>query len=211
MRMRKKWWAIPTLVDSDRVYFWPEKFKGSFKSIFKFDKIHLDIGCGSGNFGISVAKENPDTLVVLWDRDTDVLVYTLENVLDSNLDNIIIIPREIDFIENIFDKDEIDSMTIHFPNPWPKRSQHKRRLTHPCFLEIYNKLLLDGGKIDFRTDDDGLYKDTLLYLKNVGANIIYHSDDSPPTSPISHYELRFRNLGVKIKNIIFNFNKKDGL
>ncbi len=204
MRMRKKWWAIPTLYDSGRALFWPEEYKGKWHDYFKNNnKIVLDIGCGSGEYSLMEAKLNPCVNYILWDRDPGVLVYTLENLLKAGLKNVVLIPRDIKDIENIFGEEEIDFMTIHFPNPWPKNTQNHRRLTHTNKLLQYKKLLKKDGIIDFRTDDLELYNDTLNYIKKVGGNIIAHSSDSPATDTISHYEKRFRSLNIPIKSIRF--------
>lgn len=206
MRMRKKWWAVPTLLDSKKAYFWPEENKGKWNEIFKNNnKIHLDIGCGSGNYCLSLAEENKDKNYILWDKEAGVLVYALDELLEKNLNNAIIIPREIDHIDSIFEEDEISSITIHFPNPWPKNRQNHRRLTYPSRLKLYKKVLKQSGTIDFRTDDDELYFDTLLYIKEVDGKILEQSEDAKATNPISHYEERFRENGVKIKYIKFEF------
>lgn len=206
MRMRKKWWAVPALVDSNKAYFWPEENKGKWKDFFGNDNpIHLDIGCGSGSYCISLAKNNPDRNFILWDKEAGVLVYALEQLEKYELNNALIIPREIDHIDCIFDENEISSITIHFPNPWPKNRQNNRRLTYPTRLLKYKKILKPDGVIDFRTDDDELYFDTLNYISEVNGVILENSEDTPPTEPISHYELRFRKNGVKIKYIKFKF------
>ena len=206
MRLRKKWSAVPRLLDSGKALFWPEEYKGKWKDYFANDnKIHLDIGCGSGDYCLHMAELNPDVNYILWDREAGVLVYALDQLEDKNIANAVLIPREIDGIDQIFAENEIDSITIHFPNPWPKNRQNHRRLTYPNRLKKYKYILKDGGTIDFRTDDDELYTDTLLYVKKVGGNIISNSDDAPPTKVISHYEERFRSQGVKIKAINFNF------
>lgn len=208
MRMRKKWSAIPKLYDSGKALFWPEEFKGKWHEHFNNNnKIHLDIGCGSGDYSLHMAQLNPDINYILWDREPGVLIYALESLEELDLKNVIIIPREIDGIENIFEDGEIDSITIHFPNPWPKNRQNHRRLTYPLRLLKYKRVLKDGSIVDFRTDDDELYFDTINYIKKVGGEILNQSEDSAPTKVISHYEKRFRSHGVKIKSIRFNLSK----
>lgn len=206
MRMRKKWWAVPTLLDSGKAFFWPEENKGRWSEKFNNDNpIHLDIGCGSGGYCLALARKDKNRNFVLWDKEAGVLVYALDELLESNVENALIIPREIDHVENIFAENEVDSITIHFPNPWPKNRQNNRRLTYPSRLLKYKNILKPDGEIDFRTDDDELYVDTLSYIEEVNGVILEKSDDAPPTTPISHYEERFRENGVKIKYIRFKF------
>ncbi|MDO5716325.1 MAG: tRNA (guanosine(46)-N7)-methyltransferase TrmB [Tissierellia bacterium] len=206
MRMRKKWWAIPTLYDSGLCYFWPEDHKGKWHCQFhRKQNLHLDIGCGSGDFSLAMANQHPEWNFILWDRETDVLVYTLANLQERNLSNVKLIAREIECLENVFEKDEVHSITIHFPNPWPKNRHNKRRLTYPDKLNIYKKILHPEGEIDFRTDDGELYEDTLRYIEEVGGKILFSSENAPATTPMSHYESRFREQSISIKTIRFTF------
>lgn len=210
--MRKKWWAIPTLVDSGKCEFWPERHRGKWRAYFgRSGPLHLDIGCGSGDFSLARANREHNRLFVLWDREPGILVYTLENLLackQETIDRIAIVARDVDCLGSVFSAGEVDSITIHFPNPWPKSRQKKRRLTHPSKLRLYQSILAPGGTIDFRTDDEKLYRETMEYLVAFGARILFASDNAPPTDPVSHYESRFRAQGVRIYRISFSLSPK---
>jgi tRNA (guanine-N7-)-methyltransferase len=49
----------------------------------------------------------------------------------------------------------VDRLFILFPDPWPKRRHHKRRLIQPATLELLARVLKDGGELRFATDDPG--------------------------------------------------------
>ena len=99
---------------------------------------------------------------------------------DQNLDinNIYITRYDIERISQILDKnDQIDRIYINFCNPWPRGKHRKKRLTHTRQLEKYRVFLKDEGEIYFKTDDDGLFLDSIGYFQNCGFEIIKKTFD----------------------------------
>ena len=94
---------------------------------------------------------------------------------------------------------------INFCNPWPRAKHNKRRLTHPRRLNDYKQFLQPGGELWFKTDDDGLFADTLEYIKESGfmllrqtadlhANPGFFAQDAP-----TEHEKMFTEKGIPIK------------
>ena len=94
------------------------------------------------------------------------------------VDNLTLIRYDIERINNIINiEDNVQRIYINFCNPWPKSKHKKKRLTHTKQLEHYKEFLKQGSEIYFKTDDDGLFEDSLQYFINSGFEIIEKTYD----------------------------------
>lgn len=205
MRLRKKWWARPELEQSKKVVTEPSLLKGKWKEEFNnSNPIYLELGCGKGRFISGQSQANKDINFIGIDLKDEVLVYALRKVneVEREVDNIRLIPLEIAFIEEVFDKNEISRIYINFCNPWPKLSHNKRRLTHSRFLERYKTFLQPESEIWFKSDDKELFDDSLEYFKESGFELLYHTYDLHNSdfkeNIMTEYEEKFRSKGMKI-------------
>ena len=109
---------------------------------------------------------------------------------------------------NIIDKNDlIERIYINFCNPWPKGKHRKKRLTHTRQLEKYREFLQDSGEIFFKTDDDGLFNDSITYFKQMNFEIekITYDLESEPDfwdNIVTEHEKMFMEQGIKIKALI---------
>ncbi|MDA8229621.1 MAG: tRNA (guanosine(46)-N7)-methyltransferase TrmB [Desulfitobacterium hafniense] len=204
MRIRKKRWAKPEMEKDHKVIYNPTELKGKWKDIFGNDNpIHLELGCGKGNFITKVAELNKNINYIAIDVYDEVLVYVLIKANENKLENIRIIPINIELLGNVFTQDEIEKIYINFCTPWPNRRHQKRRLTHPNFLRIYKNFLRLKSEVWFKTDDDLLFKDSLQYFKDEGFTEIYKTFDLHQSdyedNTMTEYEEKFSSQGIKIK------------
>lgn len=204
MRLRKKRWAKPELEKDHKVIFTPAEFKGKWKEMFGNDySIHLELGCGRGNFITQLAGRSKNINYIVIDTHHELLVYVLRKLNENSLDNVRIIAINIDNIVDIFAQDEIEKIYINFCNPWPSRRHHKRRLTHSNFLKKYQTFLKKGSEIWLKTDDDQLFTDSIGYFKETGFAELYSTYDLYKSgfegNVMTEYEEKFINQGIKIK------------
>lgn len=203
MRLRKKWWARPEMEESPLVITNPEENKGKWKEIFKNDnEIYLELGCGRGEFVSENAELHKDKNYIAIDLKDEVLVYVLRRVQQKELSNVRIVPLQIAFINEIFDRDEISRIFINFCNPWPKDRHNKRRLTHTKFLEKYKQFVKPKTEIWFKTDNKDLFEASLQYFAESGFEILFHTYDLHESgfepNVVTEYEKKFTELGMKI-------------
>lgn len=211
MRLRYKPWAIPELEENKLVYFDPKENKGRWKEVFgNNNPIHLDIGAGRGKFSTIKAQNNPNINYVAIEFDAKAFVYAGRKFEEAGLTNIRGIKDIAQKLSEFFEENEVDKLYINFSNPWPKRSQHKRRLTHPLFLRMYKNILKNGGEIEYKTDNRDFFEDSLVYFEKMGFEIIEKTRDlkpeDKPDNIVTEYEEKWRGMGVpicyaKIKNI----------
>ncbi|OBR90388.1 MULTISPECIES: tRNA (guanosine(46)-N7)-methyltransferase TrmB [Clostridium] len=207
MRLRKKWWARPEMEASSLTITEVQKYKGKWKEEFKNQNdIYLELGCGRGKFLYTQALNNTNINYIGIDLKDEVLIYALKKLQEDEVTNARIMPMNIAQIEEVFDKDEISRIYINFCNPWPKRRQKKRRLTHTVFLNRYRKFLKLGSEIWFKTDDRELFEESQEYFKENNFEIRYltydlHSSDFTE-NVVTEYEEKFTSLGMKTMFLI---------
>ena len=217
MRIRYKAWARPELEAS---YFYedePEKHIGNWKKKFEIEDLplHIELGCGKGNFISELACRNSNINYIAIDLIDAMLGLAKRNVEEKykfnnkKVTNLVLVRYNIERILNIFNKDDnIDRIYINFCNPWPKAKHKKKRLTHPKQLEKYKKILNDNGKIYFKTDDDSLFNESLIYFEENGFKIIsktydlHKNDIFNGNNIITEHEKMFSEQGIKIKALI---------
>ena len=124
---------------------------------------------------------------------------------EKEIKNVFLTRYDIERILMIMDEnDKIDRIYINFCNPWPRGKHRKKRLTHTRQLEKYKQFLKDGGEIYFKTDDDGLFNDSLLYFEEAGFEIEDKTFDLANNEEFwnnieTEHEKMFKDEGIKIK------------
>lgn len=207
MRLRKKWWARPEMEASQLVITKPQDLKGKWNEEFKnSNPIYLELGCGRGQFISTRAQQNPQINFVGVDLKDEVLIYALKKVEEAEVSNARLIPMNISWISDVFQKNEVDRIYINFCNPWPKERHNKRRLTHTKFLSQYKNFIKPGSEIWFKTDDTELFEDSINYFKESGFDIIYLTYDLHESdfnhNVVTEYEQKFTSLGMKTMFLI---------
>ena len=215
MRIRYKPWALKELEESAFYIDNPEEYKGKWKSLFGNENpIYLELGCGKGGFISQLAVYNPDINYIAIDLVDAMLGLAKRKIEEQykmanrEIDNIYITRYDIERINNILcEEDNIKRIYINFCNPWPRGKHRKKRLTHTRQLEKYKEFLADGAKIYFKTDDDGLFNDSINYFKESGFTIekvtydLQNENDFWENIETEH-ELMFKEQGIKIKALI---------
>ena len=219
MRIRYKKWARPELEASPFYIDNPEEMKGKWKEYFgNNNPIHLELGCGKGQFISELASENLDINYIAIDLVDAMLGLAKRNVeakyKEKNIEpkNIVLTRFDIERILLILEEqDEIERIYINFCNPWPKGKHRKKRLTHTRQLEKYKVFLKEKGEIYFKTDDDDLFHSSLLYFEETGFEVFKKTYDLH-TEPIfeknieTEHEKMFSEQGIKIKALIARKN-----
>lgn len=202
MRLRRKAWAEPEILESSLFIQNPREFKGRWKEVFGNDnKICLELGCGKGKFIADIAKQNPNINFVAIDLKFEVLVYVKRKCEELSLTNVRILAFDINYINEVFDKGEISDIYLNFSTPWPKAKHNKRRLTHPRILTKYFDIISDDSKIRLKTDHEVFFLDSIEYLEGNGFNITYKTMDLHSENIdniLTEYEEKFLNKGMKI-------------
>ena len=180
----------------------PETLRGNWRSLRPdCTALWVEVGCGKGKFTAETAQANPDVLLIAVERCREAMVVAMEKARDMELKNVFFIDMDVAKMEEIFAPGEIDRLFINFPDPWPRKKNAKRRLTHRTFLDKYCRTAREGGEIHFKTDNAPLFAYSLeefaacgLEVKNVTHDL--HKDGI--VGIMTGYEEKFHALGTPI-------------
>lgn len=216
MRIRFKPWARPELEASPFYRDNPEELKNKWIQEFQNQEnpIHLELGCGKGQFISKLAISHPEINFIAIDL-VDAMLGLAKRAIEQEykeankeVNNVLLTRFDIERIPLILgEKDAIKRIYINFCNPWPKGKHHKKRLTHTRQLEKYKEFLNEEGEIYFKTDDNDLFRSSLRYLEEAGFEVISNTYDLH-AEPIwennieTEHEKMFSEQGIKIKALI---------
>ena len=120
----------------------------------------------------------------------------------TELQNVLFVIGDAARLEEYFAFDEMKQLYLNFSDPWKKKKQAKRRLTHKNFLNIYKKILKNGNWICFKTDNRDLFEFSLnsfaeenYKLKNITLDL--HNSDFEE-NVMTEYEEKFSEQGMPI-------------
>ena len=161
----------------------------------------VEVGCGKGKFTAETAQANPTVLLVAVERCREAMVVAMEKAQSMGLKNVLFIDMDVAEIESVFAPGEIDRLFINFPDPWPRKKNAKRRLTHRGFLDKYCRVVKQGGEFHFKTDNAPLFAFSLEEFAACGLETKYVTDDlhkEGVTGIMTGYEEKFHALGTPI-------------
>lgn len=205
MRLRNIPGSREAIAESEFVIHDEESCKGKWREIFGNDNpVYIEIGMGKGTFIMECARRNPDINYIGIEKYSSVLLRALEKrEQEPDLKNLYFIRMEAEYIENVFEKDEVDSIYLNFSDPWPKDRNAKRRLTSDRFLKRYTGVLKKDGVITFKTDNIDLFDFSVETAKECGWEILaetrdIHHSEYNEGNIMTEYEKKFSGLGHKI-------------
>lgn len=205
MRMRKKKHLDDRMEQvADLTVETPADYKGQWRAAMHAPAdapLHLEIGCGKGDFVIGSARRHPDIFYIAVEREPNVLLMAMEKAKAAGLENVLFIDADAATLGDIFDTGEIDCIYLNFSDPWPPKKRHKRRLTHENYLRVYDSFLKPGGEIQQKTDNTGLFEFSLCSFSQFGYTLYDITFDLHATdfdNITTEYERNFTAQGMKI-------------
>ena len=142
-------------------YAFLEERAPSYKGLWRanaFDKqessfLDLEIGTGNGfHFGHR-AEKHPERLLLGMELKYKPLVQTIRRAVRAGCQNAKVIRYHAGFLQNLFAENELNTIYIHFPDPWSRHKQSKHRLLNREFLDIMLNCQKGGEIVEFKTDN----------------------------------------------------------
>ena len=189
--------------NSDFVVIEPENLKNNWNDIFDNDKpIYIEIGMGKGDFIFQNACNYPDINFIGIEKYPSVLAAAINKIKqkEKKVTNLRLIRYDAIEWEKVFSENEVDKIFLNFSDPWPKSRHAKRRLTSNKFLDVYRKILVDDGVIEFKTDNRSLFEYSLISLNQYPMDLEYvsldlHNSPENESNIMTEYERKFCTKG----------------
>ena len=163
--------------------------RGEWNGHFGNDNpITLELGCGKGDYTVSLARIHPDRNYIGVDIKGARLWRGAKTSQDEKMGNVAFVRTRIELIEQFFAEDEVSEIWITFPDPQPKKEN--KRLTCERFLGYYKHFLRKGAPLHLKTDSQELYEYTLEEVIPAGGyQVEYATDDLYATPAEAHKDI----------------------
>jgi tRNA (guanine-N7-)-methyltransferase len=165
-------------------------------------KLVLEIGSGMGETTVEIAKAHPEVDFVAVEVHGPGVGSLLNAIEREQLANLRVIRHDaLDVLEHMFADGALAAIHLFFPDPWPKKRHHKRRLVQPAFAALAARKLEAGGILHAATDwpDYAEHMDA-VFSKEPLLEPAAHGFTS---RPVTKFESRGQRLGHPIRELVF--------
>jgi tRNA (guanine-N7-)-methyltransferase len=162
----------------------------------------LEIGSGMGETTAAIAKAHPEVDFVAVEVHGPGVGSLLNRVAAAELANVKVVRHDaLDVLEHMIADGTLAAIHLFFPDPWPKKRHHKRRLVQPAFAALAASKLKDGGILHAATDwpDYAEHMDA-VFSKEPLLEPAAHGFTS---RPVTKFESRGQRLGHPIRELLF--------
>ena len=179
--------------------------------------IVLELGCGKGEYTVSLAEMYPQKNFIGIDIKGARMWKGAKESHYKKQPNAAFLRTRIELLGSFFAAGEVDEIWLTFPDPQPKRKREKKRLPGSVFLNLYRNFLKDEGIVHLKTDSRELFDYTLSLVQVNGLKIITSVTDlysqlpgDPLLSIRTYYEEIFLKQGIPITYLAFRLpNEKE--
>jgi len=153
--------------------------KGSWgnKQFKNANPIVLELACGKGEYAVGMARLFPDKNFIGLDYKGNRIWRGAKTACEENIGNVAFLRIQIEHILDYFAPGEVSGIWITFPDPQPRLSREKKRLTSKRFLEKYRVILQPDGMVHLKTDNDDFYKYTSAKIDELGLKLHIKTED----------------------------------
>lgn len=180
-----------------------------FDAVFKRSAPRiLEIGCGTGETLVFLAETHPENDYIGVEVYRPALGRLLQAIHKRSLNNVRLFANDVvRLLSHRIPERTLEAIYLFFPDPWPKRKHHKRRLIQPGIVGMFRKVLSEHGRLFIATDwdDYAAHIQKVMAqetgLSNLAGDAVYAP--RPRWRPLTRYESRARKLGHKIRELVY--------
>ena len=166
----------------------------------------LEIGFGMGETTAAIARTRPDDDFLGVEVHAPGVGSLLKRVGELGLTNVRVIRHDaVEVVAAMIPPASLVGVQVFFPDPWPKKRHHKRRLLGPAFVHELAQRLVPGGYLHVATDWEDYAQEILAVLgaepllANTAAGFAPRSD----YRPLTKFEARGLKLGHSVRDLVF--------
>lgn len=168
----------------------------------------LEVGFGNGDTLLELARRQPERDFLGIEVYRPGVGRLLHNVAKVELVNVRVSCHDaVEVLARQIPDAALQTVLLYFPDPWPKKRHHKRRIVQPAFVELVTRKLQPGGRLQLATDWEN-YAWQMLEVLGAAPGLRNCSDDGtfvprPPERPLTRFEQRGRRLGHEVRDLVF--------
>lgn len=179
-----------------------------FRSAFGRDAPRtLEIGFGNGETLLALAAAHPERDFIGIEVHRPGIGHLMLRADEQGLANVRVICRDaIEVLQHCLPDASLDEILLYFPDPWPKKRHHKRRIVQPEFVALAARRLRHGGILRMATDWEN-YAQQMLEVGSACPAL--HNESAggfarrPESRPVTRFERRGQRLGHGVWDLAF--------
>jgi tRNA (guanine-N7-)-methyltransferase len=165
--------------------------------------LEVDVGCGKGRFLVVNARRRPDTNFLGIDRQLRRIRKVERKVQRENVSNVRLLHIEASYaMRFLLPERSVRALYLFFPDPWPKRRHHRRRLCREDFPDAVDRVLEPGGVIHMATDHVSYHRE-MQTLFEADPRFDAAPAYVPDAEERTEFETVFRAQGLEIGRCSF--------
>jgi tRNA (guanine-N7-)-methyltransferase len=167
----------------------------------------LEIGFGNGESLVALAQAHPDEDFLGIEVHRPGVGHLMLRAESLGLGNIRVACRDaVEVLSRQLPDASLDAVLLYFPDPWPKKRHHKRRILQPAFVDLVASRLKSGGRFRLATDWQN-YAEQMLAVAG-GCALLENEFDAgyaprPDSRPLTRFEARGQRLGHEVWDLCF--------
>lgn len=158
--------------------------------------VEVELGAGDGTFLVEWAAAHPEQNFLGVERLLGRLRKIDRRGRRRGLTNLRGLRLEAAYVlEWMIPPGSVATLHVYFPDPWPKKRHHKRRLVNARFVELAHRTLVADGRLHLRTDDAPYFAE----MEEVfAASPLFRQDETPPdlAACVTDFERGFNGCGI---------------
>ncbi|MDH5191513.1 MAG: tRNA (guanosine(46)-N7)-methyltransferase TrmB [Gammaproteobacteria bacterium] len=168
----------------------------------------FEIGFGMGDSMANMALSYPENNYLGIDVHRPGVGNLLKKIEENNITNIRIMCSDaVEVLKNNIAAESLDAVYLFFPDPWPKKKHHKRRIVQPAFVQLIRSKLKNGGVFHLATDWEN-YAEHMVEVMQSAEGFENKGNESgfierPDYRPLTKFENRGIKLGHGVWDILF--------
>ena len=188
----------PHYIVEPSTFNWAEGFASGAKR-------YVEIGFGMGESLCHLATGAPDALFVGMDIYEPGIGRLLGRLADEKIDNVrIMVADAAQVFTAHMQPSSLHGVYIYFPDPWPKKRHHKRRLIQPKFCSDVARSLCPGARLSLATDCEDYARHMLETLRATDGLRNIHADNDFLPRPVTRQMTKFERRGLALGHCVFD-------
>jgi tRNA (guanine-N7-)-methyltransferase len=170
----------------------------------------VEVGSGMGETTALIARENPDTDYLAIEVHAPGVGSLLKRLAEESIGNVRVVQHDaVEVLREMVPAASLAGLHVFFPDPWPKKRHHKRRLIQPAFARLAAERLAPGGYIHVATDWEAYAEHVLAVLS--GEQFLQNTAENYAPRPVARPQTKFERRGIRLGHGVWDivFTRKD--